>query len=160
MPHWSINFWPFWVNFPTPKSHILTMLFKSNKIFSNFISRWTIPLLWIYLIPWINCRYNILAVFSHNFLLFFTKFCKFPPEIYSIIINIYLSVSNVSNIFVTEGWYNPLIKFVSYNIFLLAFSFDKFCLLNDLIATILPVKIFNPILTFPKAPLPITLPNL
>ena len=162
VPHWSCKIWFFFSKiFPIPKSHILMLLFKSIKIFSNFMSLWTILFEWMYFIPWMICLNKNFAVFSFIFLRFFTKLNKFPPFMYSIIIKKYLSDSNNSRIFVILGWFNFFIKSTSYKIFFLfSLFFSRFCLFNDLIATILPVKTFKPKFTFPKAPCPIILPYL
>ena len=73
---------------------------------------------------------------------------------------IYFSFSITSKILTTEKCFKFFINSISFIILFLYFSSLKVVLLNDLIATILPVKICKPIFTLPKAPFPITRPNL
>ena len=144
---------------PIPKSQIFTLLLKSIKIFSNLISLWTTFLEWICWIPNIICLNKNFDIFSLNFLLFFTKLNKFPPFIYSIIINIYSSSLNTSKILVIFLWLKRFISSVSYWIFfILCLNFSIGVFLNDLIATTLPVNTFKPKFTLPKAPCPIRRP--
>ena len=147
-------------NLDTPKSHILTSPSDVKRILSNFMSLCKMHLEWLYFNPSIIYLNTCFATSSFSFLLLLTYVNRSPAPQSSITNTICDAVSKDSYSLTILICLVLLRILNSCITFFLEDSSLRNYLFIDFNATNFSDSLWTARLTFPKAPLPITLPIL